>query len=329
MFKRDKVNWGILSTGDIASKMAVALKVVTGANLVAVASRDEKKAKEFGEKFDVKKTYGSYQELVQDSDVDVVYVATPNSLHYENMLLCLNNGKSVLCEKPFALNYEQAKEVIDLAKEKGLFVMEAHKSFFLPGVKKIAELLEQNEIGEIKYLRADFSFLPPKNKEYRIVYPQMGGGALLDVGCYAISFALNFLGNPTEISSQTDFSNTGVDSFSAISLKHNNGAHSLLSCSINYSAPREGLIVGENGYIKIHEPFHQAPKLTVKSGDKPIYDIDTSFETNGLNFEAQCVTDCILAGKTECEKFSTEKTLEVMKVIDTVRYQHTQVLQGV
>lgn len=321
MVVKEKINWGIFSTGDIASKMADALKSVKSAKLLAVASRDKQKAKDFASKYEAEKFYGSYDELVKNPDIDIVYVATPNSFHFENMMLCLENRKNVLCEKPFALNYQQAKEIIELAKEKNLFVMEAHKSFFLPGIKKIEELIKNDTIGKINFLRADFCFLPPKTKEYRLLYPEMGGGALLDVGCYAISFALHFLGNPTEITSQTDINSTGVDGFSSISMKHEDGAHSILSCSINFSAPREGLIVGDKGYIKIHEPFHQAPKLTVKSGDKPAYEIDTSFKSNGLNFEAQCATDCLLDGKRQCDIFSPEKTLQVMKVIDEVREQ--------
>ena len=319
MVVKETINWGIFSTGDIASKMADALKSVKGANLLAVASRDEKRAKEFAQKHGINYFYGTYDELLKNPEIDIVYIATPNSLHYENMLQCLNNGKSVLCEKPFTMDYNQAKEVVDLAREKNLFVMEAHKSFFLPGIKKIEELIKNDAIGKVKFLRADFCFLPPKAKEYRLLYPEFGGGALLDVGCYAISFANYFLGNPIEVISQTDMNDTEVDGFSAISIKHESGANSLLSCSINFSAPREGLIVGESGYIKIHEPFHQAPRLTVKSADKPIYEIDTSFSTNGLDFEAQCATDCLLKGKTECEIFPAEKTLQVMKVIDEVK----------
>lgn len=319
MVKKNGINWGILSTGEIASRMAKALEFVDDANLLAVASRSIEKAHEFSKKFNVPKYYQSYDELVQDPDVDLVYIGTPNICHYENILLCLNNGKNVVCEKPFTINHKQALELVKLAKEKNLFLMEAHKSYFLPGIKKIKELINSDTIGDIVSIKADFCFNPPPHIEYRIFDPNLGGGALLDVGGYLISFAIYLSGYPVEISSNSVIGKTGVDIFNEIELTHPSGSVSKLSCGINQSAPREAIITGTKGYIKVHEPFHQAPKLTVKSGENDSIEIDTSFNTSGLDFEARAVTDCLKMGETECSEFSLKNTLDVLKVMDCVR----------
>lgn len=319
-----KINWGILSTGEIASRMATALEFVEDAELFAVASRSFIKSKEFAQKFNIPRHYAGYEELAKDPEVDVIYIGTPNVCHYENILLCLNNDKNVVCEKPFTVNYEQAQEVIELAKRKKLFIMEAHKSYFLPGIKKIKELISDGAIGDIVSIKADFCFEPPAHIEYRIFDLELGGGALLDVGGYIISFAIFLSGYPIEINSSSVIGKTGVDVFNTIVLTHTNGSVSELSCGINESAPREALITGTNGYIKVHEPFHQAPRLTVKSGDADLIDIDTSFDTNGLDYEARQVTQNLKFNKVECSEFPPSKTLEVLKVMDYVRGQFGQ-----
>lgn len=322
MVNKDKINWGILSTGTIAQRMAKALECVNDANLLAVASRYKEKADDFAKQYNVSRSYGSYEELALDPDIDIVYIGTPNTSHYENMLLCLNNGKNVICEKPFTLNARQAQEVIDLAKSKNLFLMEAHKSYFLPGIKKVKDLIKNNAIGNIVLLQANFCIKPPYNKEHRMFNLELGGGALLDIGVYTISFAIDLLGNPIEIHSNTTIGETGADIFNAITLKHSDNITSILCCGFNAAAPREALILGDNGYIKIHEPFHQAPKITLKSGHDNLIEIDTSFVGNGLNYEAQQATDYLKQGKTECTEFPLAKTIETLKVVDFIRSQY-------
>lgn len=317
-----KINWAILSTGTIAKRMAQALTLVNDANLIAVASRTEKKAQEFAQEFKIPKFFASYEELVQDEDVDIVYIGTPNSSHYENILLCLNHGKHVICEKPFTLNLNQAKEAIEIAKRKNLFLTEAHKSYFLPGIKKVKKLIKDNAIGNIVSIRADFCIKPPYMEEHRMFNLELGGGALLDVGVYPISLVIDLLGAPVEINSNTMLGKTGVDIFNSINFKHQNGISSSIWCGFNAQAPREALILGEDGYIKIHEPFHQAPKITLKSGKNEPLEIDTSFIGNGLNQEAQSATECIQKGKIESDEFSLEKTMEVLRVTDYIRNQY-------
>ena len=200
--------------------------------------------------------------------------------------------------------------------------MEAHKSYFLPGIKKVKELIKDNAIGNLVLVKADFCIKPPYDKEHRMFNLALGGGALLDVGVYVISFAIDLLGNSVEINSNTTIGETGVDVFDAITLKHGDDRTSILCCGFNAAAPREALILGESGYIKIHEPYHQAPRLTLKSGDKEPVEIDTSFVGNGLDQEAQAATNCLKEGKTKCEEFTLDKTLEVLKITDYIRKQN-------
>lgn len=319
MKKKETINWGILATGSISARMANALLEVKNANLIAVASRSKIKAKEFAQKWNIPRFYESYEDLANDADIDLIYIGTPNICHYENILLCLNKGKNVLCEKPFTINRSQAAEVIEIAKSKNLFLMEAHKSNFLPGMKKIKELINNDFIGNIQSIKADFCVEHLYNPENRFFNLSLGGGALLDVGVYPILFVLQLLGYPTEINSNTIIGKTGVDIFSEITLKHLGNSASTIRCGIDAALPREAVITGESGYIKVHEPFHQAPKLTLKSGNNDEVEIDTSFTCNDLFFEAEQVTSCIKNGETECQEFPLSKTLEILKVIDEIR----------
>lgn len=320
MQEKKKINWGILATGRIAGDMAQALKCVKSAKVLGVASRSLEKAKEFAKKHSIEKTYGSYEEMAQDPDIDVIYIATPHPCHFENIVMCLKMGKNVLCEKPMVINQKQAQEVINLAREKNLFLMEAHKSYFLPGIKKLKELVDGGMIGEIKEVKADFCINPEFDKDNRYFNLELCGGALLDVGSYNILFATHLLGQPTEITSNTVIGKTGVDEFSTVVMKHKSGANSVLCYGINSPAPIEALVMGENGYIKVGHPFHQAPKLTVKVTHKEPVEIDITHE-NGLAVEAQCVVNALLAGKKECAEFGLEKSLELVKIMDTIRSQ--------
>lgn len=317
--KKAKINWGILSTGTIATKMAQAIMEIEDANLLAVASRNSKKSQEFAQKFDIPRSYDSYEKLIKDADIDIVYIGTPNTCHYENILSCLNNGKSVLCEKPMVLNEKQAKEVIELAEKKNLFLMEAHKSCFIPGIKKLKELIEEDSIGKITSVCADFCIDVQFNPKHRLYDLNLGGGALLDLGVYNILFAIHLLGFPVEINSNTVIGESGVDICDEITLKHSSGAYSKLNCAINKKMPNEAIVCGQNGYIKLSGPFHQTQVLFLKSGENPEIKIDKSFECNDLFFEAQRATECLKNGETECFEFPLRKTLEILKVTDYIR----------
>ena len=193
------INWGIIAPGKIAQKFASDLKLVEGANLLAVASRDETRAKEFALEYNAQKHYGSYLDLVKDPDVDVVYIASPHPFHFEQSLLCLNHGKHVLCEKPMCMNVQEVKQLIDVAQSKNLFLMEALWTRFIPSFVKCKNLVEQGEIGEILYIQADFGFRAEYDVQRRTFNKELGGGSLLDIGIYPVFFALEIAGKPWEI----------------------------------------------------------------------------------------------------------------------------------
>lgn len=319
MSNEKKINWGILATGKMANKMAEALTFVEDANLIAVASRSLSNAETFAKKWGILNYYDSYENLVKNNEIDLVYIATPVIYHYEHILLCLQNGKNVLCEKPLTLNEKQAKEVFHLAKEKKLFLIEAHWSYFLPGYKKIKELIQNNTIGKVLLTRAEFCHKPmfdPKGKWFNL---ELGGGALLDLGVYPIGLALLTAGTPIEIISNTELGNTGVDVFDMITFKQQNEAYSNLVCSINSNAPREALIIGEKGYIKIHAPFHNPNKLTLKTDEDEPIDIDVSYCGNGYNYEAEEVNNCLKNNYLQSIIFNEFNTLAILKITDTIR----------
>lgn len=320
--KKEKINWGILSTGTIATKMAQAIMEVKDANLFAVASRSLAKAQEFAQQFNIPRSYDNYEKLTQDADIDIVYIGTPNTCHYENIILCLNNGKSVLCEKPMVLNQKQAKEVIALAKEKNLFLMEAHKSCFIPGIKELKALVKKGVIGKIKKVEADFCIDVLYDPKHRLYDLNLGGGALLDLGVYNILFAIHLLEFPVEVNSNTIIGESGVDVSDEIIFKHLNGAFSKLNCAINKKLPNEATVYGENGYIRLSGPFHQTQFLYLKSGDKPEIVIDKSFACNDLSFEVKSATECLKNGETECFEFPLSKTLEILEIADYIREKY-------
>lgn len=314
-----KINWGILATGKIAGRMADALTYVENSNLLAVASRSLEKAKQFAAEKNIPKFYGSYEELVADPEINLIYIATPVVCHYENIMLCLNNGKNVLCEKPFTLNEQQAREAFALAKGKNLFLMEAHWSQFLPGIIKVKDIIKSNIIGKISSIQADFCYKPvfdPANKWFNL---ELGGGALLDLGVYPIALAISVSDYPVNIESETTIGNTGVDIFNTINFQHENASKSVLTCGINAQAPVEALITGENGYIKIPEYFHHPHKIILKTEDNLPVEIDVSYVGNGLNYQAVQVNKCLMAGMTVCPEFPPDKTLEILKIIDLIR----------
>ena len=320
----DKViKWGILGTGKIANEMAKAImdtKCVKNAELCAVASRTPERAEKFATMHHIPNHYGSYEELVQKSDVDVVYIATDTHRHYEDILLCLNNGKNVLCEKPLTLNKAQAEKVFALAKEKGLFLMEAYWSQFTPGYEKIRELIKNGEIGDVTGIEAQFLFKPEKSQHKdRLFSLNRGGGALLDVGFYTIGLALMVSGYPTDIKSETMRRGNGVDTYDKIILTHKNGSTSELICGIDEDAPRVAEIRGTKGKIIIPRPFHNPQTLTLKLKNKEAIKINLHPEGNGYNYEVNEVNKRIRNGETQSPIHSPQNTFDILEIMDAVR----------
>lgn len=315
------IRWGIMGTGTIANSFVKGLSYLDDAKLYAVASRSIEKAEEFGINHGAVKMYGSYEALVKDKEVDIIYIATPNTFHKDNMLLCLNNGKEVLCEKPFTINSKEAKEVIKLAREKKLFLMEAMWSRFFPIMNKVRTWLDEAAIGDLRMVTADFGFRREGTQEERKVSPERGGGALLDVGVYPISFAsMIFGGFPKQITGITSLYATGVDQQSSMLLGYDKGEMAVLSCAINTPTPKEARIIGNKGSIYIPD-FSRATKATLSVIGEVPEEFEMPLDGNGYNYEAAAAMDCLRRGDQENSLMPLDETLSIMEIMDELRGQ--------
>lgn len=316
-----KTRWGILGTGNIASQFARGLAVMDDAELVAVGSRTAESAHEFGERFGARNRHGSYAELAGDPDVEAIYIATPHPLHKDNTLLCLAAGKAVLCEKPFAINASQAQEMIDSARQRGVFLMEAMWTRFLPHMVKLRELLAAEVIGEVRMLQADFGFRTSFNPQGRLFDPALGGGALLDVGIYPASLASMIFGTPERVASLAHLGATGVDEQSAMIFGYSGGRLALLSQAIRTNSPHEALLLGTKGKIRVHSSWWKAAPITLSVDGQPDELIDVPSVGNGYNYEAAEVGRCLREGRTESEVMPLDETLAIVKTLDELRAQ--------
>jgi len=317
--KEETFNWGILGLGKIAHKFAHDVLLVEGANLYGVASRSLDKAKGFAEAYQADKFYGSYEELLDDAAIDVVYIATPHVYHCELTLQALEAGKAVLCEKPFGMNSKEVKRMIAKAKEKNLFLMEALWTRFIPATEKVLTLVENGLIGELKSVRADFGFKADFDPKKRLFNKELGGGSLLDVGIYPIFLSLLALGLPKEIVASATLSTTGVDSSCMILFNYDNSQTAILDSSIQIDTPVEGWLHGTEGSLKIHNPFHHAEKISFFKKNEAIESFDLKYVGNGYYYEIEEVVDCLRNGKTESEKMPLSFSLQLIQVLDAVR----------
>lgn len=316
-----KIRWGIIGCGAIAANFARGLCVLDDAELAAVGSRTEKKARVFAKKHNAKRAHGSYEQLAADPEVDVVYVATPHPFHMENTILCLEHGKAVLCEKPFAMNARQAEKMIDAAKKANVFLMEAMWTRFIPLTIEIRRLIDKSTIGPVRFFQADFGYATDRGAKGRALNPYLGGGALLDVGIYPISFASMVFGDrPGKITSQANIGETGVDEQSGYLFTYDGDGLAALSSAVTTKTPGRAVIAGDDGMIKIHPPFHRAEKATVITPEKETV-IEKPIEGNGYNYQAVEVHDCLRQGKTQSDIMSLKETLSIMETMDEIRGQ--------
>jgi predicted dehydrogenase len=314
-----KFRWGILATGSIANELAEALKMSDEAEVLAVASRTQASADAFGERWKVPRRYASYAELAQDPDVEIVYIATPHNLHHENMLMSLEAGKHVLCEKPLTLNARQAAECIALAREKSLFLMEAIWMRFFPAIKQVQEWVKAGEIGRVRMVSADFCIDVPYDPKNRLFDPELGGGALLDLGIYPLSFATLLLGFPQKIDGQAVMSPTGVDEVTSFSMQYENNVLAHLSCSSRAYKPAEAFVTGTEGYIKVHEHFLFPDKLTLNKYDQEPREMHLPYRGNGYIYEVEEVHACLKADLTESTVIPLDDSHKQIQLMDTLR----------
>ncbi|HEX3008283.1 MAG TPA: Gfo/Idh/MocA family oxidoreductase [Bacteroidales bacterium] len=315
------VKWGILGTGNIAHQFARGLKYSKNAELFAVGSRNNEKAKIFATTFAVPNAYGSYNDLVNDADVDVIYIATPHNLHFENTMMCLEHGKHVLCEKPFAVNTKEVQKMIDTAREKNLFLMEALWTRFLPHIEKAKELIASGAIGELKLIKADFGFQTPYNEQSRIFNKQLIGGSLLDVGIYTIFFSLFFAGKPKQIKAVAGMGPTGIDHNCSMSFLYESDLVSVLYSSVVAQTGATAEIHGTKGKILFNEKWFTPVSFVLVDDANKKHTYKFKTKGNGYNYEADEATRCILAGKIESEKMSWGDSLTLIQCMDEIRKQ--------
>jgi len=315
------INWGILGTGFIAQKFAQALITLPDTQLMAIGSRHKPKARKFGQEFKVPRQYPSYQELVHDPDIDVVYIATPHPLHYHNSLICLQNGKAVLCEKPFTMNAAEARELISLARQQDLFLMEAMWVRFLPLLQKIKAFIQAGKIGVVRFIQSDFGYRFPWQPHHRALNPELGGGGLLDVGIYPISLTSLIMEQaPQKILSKAHIGDTGVDEQSAMLFYYDRGQMASLSCAVRTRTAQHSYIYGTRGYIHIHGPWWQLKKaVLVIDDDEQI--ITEPFRGNGYQYQIIEVNQCLRKGNLESGTMSLDESLTIMETMDRIRQQ--------
>ena len=317
----EPIRWGILGTGNIAHQLARGLADTPDATLVAVGSRSIDTANTFADEFDIERRHPTYEELADDDGVDAVYVSTPHPFHRDNSILLLEHGKAVICEKPFTINAGDAKAVIDVARQRDVFLMEAMWTRYLPAVVRARELIAEGAIGDVRLVQADFGFRAGINPEGRLFNLALGGGALLDVGIYVISMASMILGpRPSRVASTTQIGETGVDEQSAFLLQYPGGELAVLSCAVRTGTAVEARIFGTEGSILLHGPFFKCGALTVNRGGEEEH-IDLPLEGNGYNYEAAEVGRCLRAGLKESDVMPLDETLALMELMDSIRAQ--------
>ena len=312
------VNWAILSTGWIANEFCTALKTVPNANVVAVASRDARSAEKFAEKYGIEKHYGSYQALVEDPSVDIVYIGTPNGMHSENVYMCLEANKHVLCEKPLGLNSYEVDSMVKAARSRKLFLMEAMWTRFFPAVIQAKQWLMDRLIGEIKLIKAEFSSTESFMEKKWLWTPEMHGGSLYDAGIYPVSVASFFAGvQPSEVTSLSVSSRSGVDEFVTIGFTYSFGIASL-ACTLSLNSDSSAYLCGTKGYIHIPY-FLNADKAILHVHGKEEVIFNEPYTGNGYQYEAQAVTDCLIDGLLESPAMPLDESLEISKTMDRIR----------
>ncbi|SFE61678.1 Predicted dehydrogenase [Paenibacillus catalpae] len=315
------IKWGILGAGWIASQFARDLAFAKDAEFAAVGSRSLEKAEEFAGKFGAKRAYGSYEELLNDAEIDIIYVATPHPSHRENVLQCLRAGKAVLCEKPFTVNAKEAEEVVQFARDKQIFLMEAMWTRFLPVIRKVREWIAVGRIGEVRLLKADFGFRTGINPEGRLFNPQLAGGALLDVGVYPLSFASMLFGaNPKQVLTTAQLGETGVDEECSILLSYEAGQTAMLNAAIRLNSGSDAYIIGTEGSIRIPS-FFNAKSATIIAADGTEETFNDDRTTLGYVYEAEAAGQYLREGKLESEVITLDETLQLMRTMDGIRQQ--------
>lgn len=313
-------SWGILGPGGIARALAKDLTLLEGHTIGAVGSRSISNAQSFADQFGGT-AYGSYEELVSDSTIDAIYVATPHPAHHDNVILALNAGKPVLCEKPFAINAKEAQAMVDAASRNKVALMEAMWSRFLPHYAKVREIIASGVLGPILSIHADHGQRLADQNIPRLIEPQLAGGALLDLGIYPISFAHMILGNPLSINSTAVMTDKGVDAQTSMIFTYENGAQSILTTTMIEQTPCRAVVAGLNGWLEIDRTFYNPASMRVVLNDGSVTQHPSTYTGHGLREQAESFKQIVQSGKMQSDVLSWQDTIDIMKTMDTVREQ--------
>ena len=315
------VRWGILATGWIAGLFAKDL-IETGRSVAAVGSRTQQAADRFAKSFGIATAHGSYEALVSDPNVDIIYIATPHPQHVSAAKLALNAGKHILVEKPFTLNAEEAAEVVNLARDKGLVVLEAMWTRFLPHMRRVREIVADGTIGEVRSITADHCQKLPDDPEHRLNALELGGGALLDLGIYPISFAWDILGKPVSIRATATFRDTGADTQVATLFHYASGAIATTLSSSDSKGSNRASVVGTKGRIEIDRVWYSPTTFRVYDNDDIVLEtFDGSVAGRGMQFQAEEAERLIKGGLIASQIMPPSQSVDIMAILDEVRRQ--------
>ena len=324
----EKLRWGIIGTGFIAELFVTDL-LANGFSVAAVGSRTDGAAQEFAERFGIPAAHASYEALVADESVDIVYVATPHPFHFANTTLALNAGKHVLVEKAFTINAKDAAAIVALAEEKHLVVLEAMWTRFLPHMARLRELIAEGVIGQVRTVIADHNQSLPSDPTHRLQDPALGGGALLDLGIYPVSFAWDILGKPTSVSAIASKTPTGVDRQTAIILGYEDGQQALLHTALDTAGPNTASVIGTDGWVAIERVFYEPTAFTVynTAGDV-IERYESQVSDRGMQYQAAEVENLVRAGALAGDILPPSETVGIMETLDEIRAQIGLVYPG-
>jgi predicted dehydrogenase len=320
----EALGWGLIGTGGIAEMFAADLMFTDSGRAAAVGSRHMDSANRFADEFDIPNRHASYEALVADPDVDVVYVATPHPMHHANALLALHAGKPVLVEKAFTMNAAEAEELVAVARAEGLFLMEAMWTRFLPHIAEIRRLLAEGALGDIVSVTADHGQWFVKDPDFRLFAPELGGGALLDLGVYPVSFASMVLGKPDRIVSLIEPAFTGVDGQTSMLFGYASGAQAVLTCTSSAKSPTRAAIVGTDARIEIEGDFYAPTSFTLisRTGERTYF--DSQPEGRGLWHQAEAVARCLREGLLESPLMPLDESVSIMQTMDAVLAQSSR-----
>jgi predicted dehydrogenase len=317
----ERLRWGVIGTGGIAATMTADLNLSDSGRVVAVGSRRQESADRFADQFDIPRRHGSYEDLVTDPDVDAVYVATPHPMHHADALLALEAGRPVLVEKAFTMNAAEAHDLVRTARSRGLFLMEAMWTRFLPHMAEIRRLIAEGRLGDIVTVIADHGQWFPKDPNSRLFDPQLGGGALLDLGVYPVSLASMILGPPERIVAMIEPAFTGVDGQTSMLFGYANGAQAVLTCTSAARSPTRAAIVGTDARVEIDGDFYAPTSFTVIPRDGTPYRFAQPHRGRGLRHEADEVARCLREGLLESPLMPLDESLSIMETMDAVLAQ--------